>query len=311
MSDLSVSIPLSPIYPTNVALFDPRTCAAQDQRPASWRKRTWSLPPWRRRISRRTRKGPRSAPINKRLRLREAVERTNRTNARRNARIEVVLCQTTGQDLGESPTKWWNWWWQDYNESYDLGGGTDQSGESPAKPVEHYDYNLQYPGGLPHSCFAPGTKVWTLTGRRPIEKIQVGDCVLAQDVDSGELAYKPVLAVTVRKPVPRMKVGVGSETIVATPSHPFWVVGQGWRMTKQLSVGDRFHTTSGAVAVGSIEKVEADQSGAGWSYNLIVADFDSYFVGERGILVHDTTPRALTAALAPGLAQQVSRDSAR
>ena len=43
---------------------------------------------------------------------------------------------------------------------------------------------------------------------------------------------------------------------------------------------------------------------AGVAYNLIVADFDSYFVGDRGILVHDNTPRRPTAAILPGLAKQ-------
>ncbi len=43
---------------------------------------------------------------------------------------------------------------------------------------------------------------------------------------------------------------------------------------------------------------------AGYAYNLIVADFDSYFVGVAGILVHDNTPRRPTAALVPGLIVQ-------
>ena len=143
-----------------------------------------------------------------------------------------------------------------------------------------------------HSCFAPGTQVWTLTGRQPIEKIKIGDCVLAQDVESGELAYKPVLAVTVRQPGPRMRVGLGGEKITATPSHPFWVLGQGWRMTKQLAVGERVHTPCGGVSIESIEKLQPDPTYNGMAFNLIVADFNSYFVGEQGILVHDNTPRA-------------------
>ena len=229
----------------------------------------------------------------------------------------TVLCQTTGQQLDDQPAKWWAWWWQDYNESYNVTGGTSQTdGDAPAKPENHYDGYVEYQGSTPtygtirsvgsgpaaFSCFAPGTKVWTLTGRQPIERIKIGDCLLAQDVESGELAYKPVLATTVRQPGPRMRVRLGGESIVATPSHPFWVVGRGWQMTKQLVVGDRVHTPSGGVTVESIEKLGADPSLAtGWAYNLIVADFNSYFVGDQGILVHDNTPRAATAARLPGL----------
>jgi hypothetical protein len=59
------------------------------------------------------------------------------------------------------------------------------------------------------------------------------------------------------------------------------------------------------VPIESIEKVEADPSWAGYSYNLIVADFNSYFVGDHGILVHDNTPRSPTSALVPGLLAEV------
>ena len=38
------------------------------------------------------------------------------------------------------------------------------------------------------------------------------------------------------------------------------------------------------------------------AYNLVVADFNTYFVGETGILVHDNTPRLPTRATVPGLA---------
>ena len=63
----------------------------------------------------------------------------------------------------------------------------------------------------PVLLFCAGTKVWTMTGRRPIEGIKVGDCVLAQDVESGELAYKPVLGVTIRPAPPTMKMRTGAE----------------------------------------------------------------------------------------------------
>ena len=239
--------------------------------------------------------------------------------AARNVRIEAALGQTTGLDLGDEPKQWWTWWWQDYNESYRVTSGTDDGDESPSpKPESHYEQYVEYAGSadaappgshtvggpVACSCFAPGTMVWTLTGRRAIEKITIGDRVLAQDVESGEVAYQPVLAVTVRQPGPRMKIRLGDESVIATPSHPFWVLGAGWRMTKQLAVGDRIHTPSGGVAVESIEKLAPDPTSAGMAYNLIVADFQSYFVGQQGLLVHDNTPRRPTAAVVPGLVQR-------
>jgi hypothetical protein len=54
--------------------------------------------------------------------------------------------------------------------------------------------------------------------------------------------------------------------------------------------------------VESIEKLEEDDIAAtDYAYNLIVADFGTYFIGERGVLVHDNTPRESTASIIPGL----------
>ena len=251
--------------------------------------------------------------------LQDAVGRANAAIAQQNARIEAVLCQTTGLDLGDDPMKWWAWWWQDYNESYHVPAGPIRarkasrrsrnitpkslSSTKAARQRTRWQTRPAGRGARPRvlSCFAPGTKVWTLTGRQAIEKIKVGDRVLAQDVETGELAYKPVLAVTTRAPGPRMSIRVAADTITATPSHPFWVAGQGWRMTKQLAAGSRLHTLSGAAAVETIEKLPIDPSYQGMAYNLIVADFDSYFVGDSAILVHDNTPRQPTSAVLPGL----------
>ncbi len=250
--------------------------------------------------------------------LHDAAERANAAIAQHNAPITDVLSNVTGcTDLGSDPVRWAEWWWTDYNESY---GGYGDEVTGNAKPNYHDDHfakssNTVYtpylsgasvtvtvpPPPGPHSCFAPGTRVWTLTGSMPIEQIKVGDYVLSQDTDSGELAYKPVLAVTKRPPGPFANIAVGSETITATPGHPFWVVGLGWRLTKQLKPGERFHTLSGATTITSFEKLDADEAEPEPAYNLIVADFSTYFVGEHGILVHDVTPRRPTAALVPGL----------
>jgi hypothetical protein len=231
--------------------------------------------------------------------IRAAVEKINHPIAERNRRIAEVLRQVTGRDLGSQPSKWWDWWSRDFNESHDDLPSTKPVYSISERRVENWLYK-----NCGVSCFAPGTKVWTLSGKRMIEIVKPGDCVLAQDVESGELAYKPVLATTVRKPRPRIRVGLGSESITATPSHPFWVLGTGWRLAKELAVGDRLHTPSGAVTIERLEKLPPEPAPAGLSYNLVVADFNSYFVGEGGLLVHDNAHRAPTAALVPGLVKR-------
>jgi len=49
-----------------------------------------------------------------------------------------------------------------------------------------------------HECFVAGTPVWTVSGPVAIEKIRVGDLVLSQALDTGELAFQPVLQTTQR-----------------------------------------------------------------------------------------------------------------
>ena len=132
--------------------------------------------------------------------------------------------------------------------------------------------------------------MWTVTGSVGIEDVKVGDHVRAQHPFSGELAFKAVLGVTERKPSERIKIGIGSDTILATRGHPFWVCGEGWKMAKELKVGQRLHTVSGAVTVDALEELPPAkpwETSDTFSYNLIVDDFHTYFVGEQKVLVHD------------------------
>jgi hypothetical protein len=143
--------------------------------------------------------------------------------------------------------------------------------------------------------------VWTSAGQAPIESIQVGDSVLAQDVETGELAFKPVLSTSVRPPSPLMIIDLGVEQFVATRGHPLWVVGKGWRMAKELQPGDLLHTADGGVAVESIDPgVSAE------AYNLVVAEFNDYFVGKSKVLAHDNTIRQDTDSLLPGYTGQTA-----
>ena len=76
-------------------------------------------------------------------------------------------------------------------------------------------------------CLAAGTQVWTETGSMAIEKIKVGDRVLAQDTDTGELAYKPVLRTTVRPKSELLRLETDGMVFESSGGHPFWVSGRG------------------------------------------------------------------------------------
>lgn len=219
-----------------------------------------------------------------------------------NERIVPVLVGTTGQDFGNNAKAWWDWW-QEQNEYY-------ASDDRPVDRQYHSDtdsyyyggynaYDVRYPPPPPppkRSCFAKGTLVWTKTGERPIETLELGDLVLAQNVDTGELAYKPVIGRTVRPPSPILKLSLGDEELLTTRGHPFWVAGVGWRMAKELGDAAMLYGVTGAARVEAIES-----AGEAEAYNLVVADFNTYFVGESGVLVHDNTPRLPTLATVPGL----------
>jgi hypothetical protein len=229
--------------------------------------------------------------------LAAAAVATNAQQQLLNARIAAALRDATGnRDFDDDPRGWWIWW-ASYNEmNYAPKETYEQNRYSFTQPATAYSVTTPLPPPGHNSCFVAGTLVWTVTGTVPIEKVQVGDWVLAQDVESGELTYKPVEAVTKGPPLPLVEMHVGQQTIRCTHGHLFWVSGTGWRMAKELKVGDRLHTTKGTLTVDSVEK-----TGEAACHNLIIPDFNTYFVTDEQILVHDIDVRAATTATVPGL----------
>jgi hypothetical protein len=104
------------------------------------------------------------------------------------------------------------------------------------------------------------------------------------------------LTPTVRPQTPVLQVSAGRTVIKTSLGHPFWVDGIGWQMAKELKVGQRLHAIGGAVVIDDIR--EADPADC---FNLVVADFNTYFVGDARLLVHDNTLRGPTTAIVPGL----------
>jgi hypothetical protein len=220
----------------------------------------------------------------------------NRVTEDRNSAIRRLLIANTGTDEGDDPHAWWDWW-KSYNELH----------YSPERRVNYYgsesiyyDY-VHYNGMAVASCFIAGTPVCTLIGPRPIENIQPGDRVLAEDPQTGELAFKTVTQTTVRPPSPTRKLQIGNELIVATRGHRFWQVGRGWQMAKQLEPPAVLHAGGGALPLESAADGEEAEA-----FNLFVADFHTYFVGQNRVLVHDNSaPKPLLGSV-PGLVQKMA-----
>jgi hypothetical protein len=221
------------------------------------------------------------------------VSRANVAITLANERVFHILETTGPQQLPRNPALWWDWWKQ-YQEKW-----------TPT-PTQ-YVYQQQSKGYLrsspiflqraPNSCFVAGTPVWTETGKQVIERMRPGDRVLSRDIDSGELQFKPVIAKTLQAPSPLIKVVAGEEEIVATKSHPFWVSGKGWRMTKELVAGDVLHTLHGPAKVSSAVLLPVPKE----AHNLVVEGFNTYFVGDTAALVHDNTYWQPTTTVTPGM----------
>ena len=207
----------------------------------------------------------------------------NTTIEDRNARILPVLQQGTGVGLGVDPDGWQDWWLDEvgYRAYRRLNNSTAPRVVTELVSVPVFIPRRPIRTG---SCFAAGTPVWTDRGLAPIETLAMGDRVLGQDPESGALSYRTVLAAHHNPPSKTLAVRIDGEAIVATHFHRFWVAGEGWRMARELRVGDLVRL------IGRTAQVEAIEDGQIQPvYNLDVAGTRSFFAGRLGALVHDNT----------------------
>ena len=137
------------------------------------------------------------------------------------------------------------------------------------------------------TCFTGDTEVYTSDGLVCIEDVQVGDSVWAYNSETGEKELKEVLNVWVKETDEILHLETSNgETIDTTTNHPFYVENKGWVAAGDLEVGDILVTAVGdEVEVTDIELEKLAEPIT--VYNLEVADFHTYFVGEYGVLVHN------------------------
>ena len=140
-------------------------------------------------------------------------------------------------------------------------------------------------------CFVAGTAITTSAGLVAIESIQPGDMVLAENEETGEIAYKEVARTFVNTTSEITHVTIATEdgqteTIDATPQHPFYVEGKGWVEASALHAGMVVWLADGTKAVITDVVTEGLEEPVA-VYNFEVKDFHTYFVGDRGVLVHN------------------------
>lgn len=216
--------------------------------------------------------------------------------------VATVLRATTGAELGADPKGWWEWW-DRYEESYLAGPKRIDSRYAEdrsslvyvARQAESVSM-ATIPVTLRKECLVRGTLIQTESGLKPIESIRVGDQVVSQAIASGELRLRPVLRTTVRpKAATRVVALADGETIRSTLGHRWWVIGNGWVKTKDLQPGMAFRTSTGFAAVHDIQDADAIET-----YNLVVDEDHTYFVGRSRLLSFDASEVIPTFQTAPG-----------
>jgi hypothetical protein len=219
-------------------------------------------------------------------------ERLNDRIEELNSRVIGVLAVLSDAEPTPDVHKWWQWWY-DFNDTQtaDAKSIVRVSEETTTGPPI-IEYRTR-------ECFAAGTPVWTESGAQAIETIKIGDRVLAKDVETGELAYKPVLQTTIRPPKELTTLRFGDETIICTGGHRFWSSGTGWVKARDLEPQTLLHTITGNTPVWSARKGSTAET-----HNLVVADFHTYFVGKTGVLCQDLLIPKGTSRDVPGLARK-------
>ena len=158
-------------------------------------------------------------------------------------------------------------------------------------------------------CFKEGTLVETEEGLKPIEEIREGDLVLAYDEQTGEQAYKPVVQLfrNTTEEWQYVYIEGEAEPIISTPGHKYYLpenhtrredgrpeehasyagLSERWVSACSLKKGDRVLLSDGKS--GTVERTVCVKLAAPeTTYNFEVADFHTYYVGNNGVLVHNT-----------------------
>ncbi|MCA2218708.1 polymorphic toxin-type HINT domain-containing protein [Jidongwangia harbinensis] len=151
------------------------------------------------------------------------------------------------------------------------------------------------------NSFAPGTRVLLADGRtKEIEKVRVGDAVVATDPVGRHTAVKAVTATTSDTGTKRLiDVGIDEDgdphtapaIISATPEHPFWVPSRrAWVTAGALVAGSTVLTRDGDPAVVATLSVRTETTSV---YNFTVAGLHTYYVmaHDEPVLVHNACSR--------------------
>jgi len=142
-------------------------------------------------------------------------------------------------------------------------------------------------------CFASfpvNTPVWTASGQVPIGAVDTGDAILSRNSIDGTQRAQNVTAVKEREASDLINFCIagdgGSDDLVVTPNHPFFIEGRGWVSSEDVRRGDRVAGAGGTWStVTSATRFESPTPTRVASVE--VGGYHSYFVGEQKLWVHN------------------------
>jgi hypothetical protein len=136
-------------------------------------------------------------------------------------------------------------------------------------------------------CFPAETLVHTPDGLRPIHALREGDLVMSYDSMTNQVVARQIVSCMGNWTQHLVKMKIGEEIIWSTRVHPFFLPDTGqWLPATQLKPG---MTVLGIdLKPRTIDDVQLMGTHED-TYNISVADFHTFFVGEVGLLVHNSS----------------------
>jgi hypothetical protein len=142
-------------------------------------------------------------------------------------------------------------------------------------------------GGIGGSgCFPAGTPVLLADGNiKSIEAIQPGDIVVSQDLATGHVTAQPILKLFRHHADSTLKLHLSDGSCIETTGqHRFYVSGKGFVAAGKLEPGSELATYDNRhPTLSNAESISVATS----VFNLEVANFHTFFVGQDRLWVHN------------------------
>ncbi len=158
-----------------------------------------------------------------------------------------------------------------------------------------YEDLIKLPPDRKTPCFLAGTFVTTKRGNIPIEKIQKGEVVQTMNFNTQKIEFKPVIDTFKNTTFKYVNIQIENEGLISsTGNHKFWLPRKNmWMAASKLREGD--YLLDKELKESLIQKIQVVISEEK-TYNLEVKDNSNYFVGTKGVLVHNRSKLDKTLA---------------